>query len=274
MDIRKRAFDVRKNDVRVVIPETPSVKTQDLEAKDREFGKKYRSYLAITFVFLIAVFVLLGIFWVKSNESGETVEKNLKDQLMKDPVKSTGLANTQTSNSAQSQANSQTRQTVQSQSGVSEEASVAADTEDSSADETEETQEDDTQKFESSVLKVSFDYPIDALVSEGENLITLTQDGKSWKIRFYDNKNKKEFETWYKSHFDIETESDCSFTDPTVKVGSYTSKLVEAGSGDVECDGAGNYAMSSDKSRVVRVDLGKETAENANKILESFKFVD
>lgn len=270
MDIKRRTFEFKKNDTQITMPVAPDLKMH-------EFGKKYGPYLLTVFIFLIIVFIWIGISWVKSDSSGKTVEESLKNQLIKDPIKTTNLANTQTSSSSQNQTTAQARQAVQNQSNIASNASSSTDTEaeNSSASENEEdTEDDDTKKFESTVLKISFDYPNDVTVNEGSNLVTLTQNDKSWKIRFYDNKNKKEFEAWYKSHFDIETETDCSFADPTVKVGSYTSKLVKAASDDVECDGDGNYAINSDKSRVVKVEIGKESVENVNKILESFKFTE
>jgi len=35
-----------------------------------------------------------------------------------------------------------------------------------------------------------------------------------------------------------------------------------------------NYAVNSEKTKVAKIKIGGETAENANKILETFKFVD
>ena len=73
-------------------------------------------------------------------------------------------------------------------------------------------------------------------------------------------------------HFNIDDITKCSFTDGIIKVGAYTSNLVKPSSDSNKCDGDGNYAINTDKSKVVKIELGKETAENVNKILASFKF--
>jgi len=268
MDIKKRGSDIKKSSVEAAMP---IIKTQG-------FGKKYESYLVLVFVVSIVIFVFVLIKWVMSDSDAAEVKKNLEAELIKNPVNSKAITENK---AAASKSQAQSSQTVQSppvQAQTDAASKTETENESESADESDTTDEmekdEGTNKFESAELKINFDYPDSASISEGNKLITVTQDKVSWKIRFYDNKSKKDFSAWYISHFDIETESDCVFTDASIKVGSYDSKLAKPASDDVECEGEGNYAINSDKSRVVRIEIGKETKENVNKILESFKFIE
>lgn len=222
----------------------------------------------VVFVLLVIIFI---VFWAnleKQNSNSKSVEENLKAELLKNPVQSFS------SSSSQSTQNSQvTNNAVQTNTSQSEIANSDLNVNSENSDIGNTTPADNgTKKFESSTLNASFDYPKDAVVSEGANLITIAKNSISWKIKFYDNKNKKDFQTWYADHFNIKTATDCSFTDATIKIGSYTSNLVKASSDSVKCDGDGNYAINTDKSKVVKIETGKETADNINKILASFKF--
>lgn len=239
--------------------------------------KKYGSYFVIAFILLVVVFSYIGVHWVKNEDNTKTVEEKLNAELMKNPVNYLPLSNSQSSAASQNQS-AQAAQSTQNQTNAAMPSTSSKETDtkiDSSDEENSETLEgSDTKKFESANLKASFNYPEDVTVSESGNLIIITKIGISWKIRFYENKNKKDFQDWHMSHFDVKAESDCSFNEGTVKFGTYTSKSVKVGSDSAECNGEGNYAINEDNSRIARADLGKETVENANKILSSFKFIE
>jgi hypothetical protein len=270
MDIVKPKVDV----------DNPKVEVNKSEKVINKPKKDHRSYFVLAFVICIIVFVFLGWQWVKKDNDTKTIEDSFKAELLKNPVKTNmPLPSNQTSSQSASQtsASSQMAQNPPmdaTQPSQNSDATMPETQPQNIAPSTAPTESTENKKFESTKLKVSFDYPKEVTVSESDKLITLSKPGISWKIRFYDNNNKKEFQAWYTSHFDIKTEADCSFTDGTIKVGSYTSKLVKASSDSVKCDGDGNYAINADKSTVVKVELGKETAENSNKILTSFKFTE
>jgi hypothetical protein len=240
--------------------------------------KDHRSYFVLAFVLCIVLFVFFGWQLVKNDNDTKTIEDNLKAELLKNPVKTNiPSASDQTASQSASQASASSQMmqdSASSETRLNQDAATnLAGTEPQNiASSTASTESTENKKFESTKLKVSFDYPKDVSVAEGSNLITVSKDKISWKIRFYDNKNKKDFQAWYTDHFNIKTEADCTFTDATIKVGSYESKLVKPSSDTVKCDGDGSYATNTDKSKVFKVELGKETAENANKILTSFKF--
>lgn len=235
-------------------------------------GKKHFIY-AIIFIFCIVIFAWIITSWVRKDANSYSVEDKLKDELLKNPLKTNNLSQ----NSAQSQASASTasqtsqnkapvqnlQETESANSSISQEESPDAD-----------TKTEDINKFESTDLKASFEYPKDVTVSESDNFITVSKGDASWKMRFYDNKNKKEFNEWYLDHYEIKNSANCTFTDAIIKVGSHESKLVKSSSESNRCDGNGNFAISSNKSRIIKIEIGKETAENVNKILTSFKFLE
>lgn len=132
----------------------------------------------------------------------------------------------------------------------------------------------DTKTFTSDTLKISFDYPGDLNISKGINSLTITNGKISWKMKFYDDKKKEDIQTWFKDHYNTSNNPSCTFTDSVIKFDSLVSKLVKADSDTSKCDDGGSFAASSDNSRVVKVEQGKETTDNINKVLTSFKFLD
>jgi hypothetical protein len=247
--------------------------------KAGESKKDYSAYIVAAFALMIVIFVWTGWNWVKKDSNQKSVEDNLKEELFKNPVK-TNIPTGQTSSQTASQ-NTATNQaamnsTVASDQGGSEQSqseNITSDSIDSDSSKPAE-EKSETSKFESTKLKVSFDMPKEASVSESTNLITITNNNVPWSIKFYDNSKKKDFQAWYTDHFNIKDVAKCSFSDGTIKVGTYESKLVKPAAEAGKCNGDGNYATNGDKSKIVKVELGKETVENVNKILTSFKFTE
>jgi len=282
MDIIKPKMSINRPRMNIGKPkETISNTKIDSTKPEQDINKPKKdrsSYFVLAFV--VCIFIFSGWRWVMKDNDTKTVENNLKAELLKNPVKTnipSASDQTAAQSASQASASSQMAQNPSmdaTQPGQNPDAAMPETQPENITANTAPTESAENKKFESTKLKISFDYPKEVTVAESDKLITLTKPDISWKIRFYDNKNKKEFQSWYTSHFDIKTEADCIFSDGTVKVGSYTSKLVKASSDSVKCDGDGNYAINTDKSTVVKVELGKETAENANKILTSFKFIE
>lgn len=269
MDIIKPKMDTGNPRMDIGKPDTDS---KIGTIRDRSF------YFVLAFVTCIVIFVFLGWRWAMKDNSTKTLEDNFKAELLRNPVKiAIPSASNQESQSTQSSASSQMMQgsaSNEAQLNQDPATNLAGTQPQNIPPDTAETESTETKKFESTALKVNFDYPQDVSVSESGKIITITKADISWRIRFYDNKDKKDFQSWYTEHFDIKDVTKCTFTDATIKVGLYESKLVKPATGKDKCDGDGNYATSTDKSKVVKVELGKEMAENANKILTSFKFVE
>jgi len=133
---------------------------------------------------------------------------------------------------------------------------------------------EDVNNYKNDNLGISFDYSKEyAVAFDGNKTITISKGNVSWKIRFYDNKNKEDIQVWFGNKFDKGDNLDCSFADPEIKAGAYEGKLVKPVTDAGKCADAGNYAINSDKNKVIKISEGKETKENINKILESFKFL-
>jgi hypothetical protein len=279
MDINKPKMDIHKsmsmNKLRIDVNK-PEAGINKPAVNIGKLKKDHSLYFVLAFILCIVVFVFLGWRWVRKDNDTKTVEDNLKAELLKNPVKTTlpSASNQTASNQAAAQSAASSQMAQNSSASELPESTTATTEPQNSIDNKTTPESSSTKKFESTKLKVSFDYPEEISVSESDKLITITKPGISWKIKFYDNNNKKEFQSWYESHFDIKTIANCTFTDATIKVGSYDSKLVKPASDSVKCDGDGNYATSTDKSKVVKIEAGKETTENVNKILTSFKFTE
>jgi hypothetical protein len=117
-----------------------------------------------------------------------------------------------------------------------------------------------------------FKYPADAQVSYNDDIVRVTQGGNTWKMKNYANAEKVDLQTWYNAEYSEKERTNCTLGYSTLKVASYEIKYVYSESGALKCGKAGYFAISTDKKNVLRVELGEETAENANKILATFKF--
>lgn len=138
---------------------------------------------------------------------------------------------------------------------------------------TEEDSED-WQVYADEKGKFEFKYPTDAEVSFNGDLIRVTQKEKTWKLKLYSNNDKLDLQAWYDAEFSAKERLNCTLSDSTLKVASYEIKYVNPNSDLTVCEKAGYYAISTDKKSVIRIQLGEETVENANKILATFKFKD
>ncbi|MFA5961078.1 MAG: hypothetical protein WC848_00125 [Parcubacteria group bacterium] len=130
----------------------------------------------------------------------------------------------------------------------------------------------DWKVYEEAENIFEFKYPADAQVVPSGDLIRVSQNDKTWKFRVFDNKDKTDLQAWYNAEFSEKERTNCTMTDSTLKVASYEMKYVNPNSGTIACGKAGYFAISTDKKNVLRVELGEETVENANKILATFKF--
>ena len=131
-----------------------------------------------------------------------------------------------------------------------------------------------TKTFTEDKLGISFDYPSEYVVSEKNNQVAATKSKIAWKLKVYDNKDKKEIPDWFTGNYSDGNDAGCALGDPsTLKLGSYTTKTMKASSADAQCDDGGYFALNTDKSKIVRVILDKGTEDDANKILSTFKFL-
>lgn len=128
-----------------------------------------------------------------------------------------------------------------------------------------ETFKDEENNFE-------FKHPVDIRVISNGDVITLSKDAVTWKIRIYENKKNLDLSSWYTAYFSEKERKNCVLSDSSVKVGSYETKYANPNSDPTKCERDGYFATGSDKKTVLKISLDKETVENANKILATFKF--
>jgi hypothetical protein len=247
----------------------------DVEKGEGSYLRKIAKGLKEVFIakgliyFLIFVAIMVFFIWMWSGFFKDN-EPDFKKDFEKDFLPNNSVANTSSqSNSAALQASKTTQQVTNPTSSQNSQASQLTE----NNLKTEEKKEEN-KIFESKNLGFSLEYPEGVAITESGDIVTISKDSISWKIKSYNNKNKKDFQAWYTDHFNIKDSAKCLFVDGSVKVGIYGSKQVKPSSADNKCEGDGDYATNPDKSRVVKVELGKETEENVNKILINFKFID
>jgi hypothetical protein len=121
-------------------------------------------------------------------------------------------------------------------------------------------------------------YPEAYTVTESGNIINFSKGSVEWKIKIYDNKNKKDVQGWFADYFDTDKNNACTFSDSDIKVTTFESKknaLNSSGTtSDSKCEDVGVFATNPEKTKIVRIIASKADAEKEmiNKILATFKF--
>lgn len=226
-------------------------------------------------LFVVTLVILIGgfAFWFArmakyESQNNSILEEKIRAANEKDRSAQSLL---ESQKQAQTQAQAQAQSQPQTQDAVSPENSPINDPADSVPEENPEENKE-KKEFTSEALKISLKYDADEnlKISEETNLLTVSKEGKKWKIRFYEDKKKQDFESWYNDHYGNKDNPGCVYNEGAIKSGDYESKSVVSGS--EKCEDGGNFIISADKSRKIKIYKEKETEENINKILEGFKF--
>jgi len=90
----------------------------------------------------------------------------------------------------------------------------------------------------------------------------------------YENNNKYDLKTWFDNYFDKLANKDCQELVSNISIGVYRSKLFSAPSMEDDCLDGGYYAISNDKSKVIKAMLGQDPGQNFTEILAAFKFTE
>ena len=240
-----------------------------------------------TSIFLVVGFLAGGmifgfVFWHAQSGSGD----ELRESLEKAKIASATPAVVAGANAQATQAGGATAagaQATQASAGVSPENAQNPMQPDSVAPEAktlpnnaeEEKPKDETadwETFKDEKNNFEFKHPTDLSVVLSGDIITLSKDAVTWKIRVYENKKNLELSSWYTAYFSEKERKNCVLSDSSVKVGSYETKYANPNSDPTKCERDGYFATSSDKKIVLKISLDKETVENANKILATLKF--
>ncbi|MFZ2188628.1 MAG: hypothetical protein WAV73_03660 [Candidatus Moraniibacteriota bacterium] len=241
------------------------------------------SSILLVGAFCLVALIFGNVFWQMfahgNNEAFEKIKKETDANLAKKQI----AAATSPASGAPSALGASTNTVPENNSSESGAAqSLPQKDADPQAAESEETPDSTTEKpkddtedwktYTDEKNKFEFKYPSDAQIVHGGDLVRVSQNDKTWKLRAYSDKDKLDLQSWYNKEFSEKERKNCTLTESTLKVGSYETKYVNPNSGQTECEKPGYYSISSTKERVVRVELGDETMDNVNKILKTFIF--
>lgn len=229
--------------------------------------------------FSIALFLMIAIFaaiigWYEFKNGDNSLEKILsksnatteKATRLETEAKAANAAK-----AAQAQA-AQQKQTVPAETTPVETENL--NTGATNPAETADSENGEKEAYKNEKEGVSFDHTSDYKITESSGQIVATKADVMWRMKVYDNKDKKEIQEWFDAYFSGKDVAGCSASDPaTLKIGTLATKLMKAAETDGKCEGVGYYALNSDKTKVVRVRLDKADETEANKILSSFKFL-
>jgi len=230
-----------------------------------------------TSIFLVVGFLAGGmifgfVFWHAQNGAGD----ELRESLEKAKVASTAPATVAGANTQATQSGGATAAGAQNAAQPTAGASATApesQTESKSAEEEKPKDETaDWETFKDEKNNFEFKHPTDLTVISSGDIITLSKEATSWKIRLYANKKNLDLSSWYTAYFSEKERQNCVLSDSSVKVGSYETKYANPNTDPTKCERDGYFATGGDKKIVLKINLDKETVENANKILATFKF--
>ena len=239
--------------------------TENVEEK---VSKKTRTLFSIALFFLIAIFVAVIGWYEFWNNDANDLQKKLSQNAATASKADTLAAQAKTSAASTATAPKTAQNPAIQNSPVTtptntENTDVGATAADSGS----------TSTYKNDKEGISFDYSSEYKIEENNGQIVASKTDTMWRMKIYDNKDKKEIKEWFDAYFPKDN-ADCALSDPaTLKIGSLATKQMKSSATDGKCDGVGFYASNSDKSKVVRIRLDKADETEANKILSTFKFV-
>jgi hypothetical protein len=231
-------------------------------------------------IFIISIIFLISIFgwgiWKEINSGGNDFQKELENSIAKNYLMpgSGSPVSSQTNSAPNPPKPSASPDRGNSANELNPESSSAETSEDEVVSGDLEDKTKDWKVFKEEKDGFEFKYPSSTDVADNGDSVVISQDGKPWRIKIYNDKKKEELEAWFNSYFDEKERKGCAFTESDIQVGTYVTKQLKPGSDPEICQQDGYYAANSEKTKVVKIRIGKETVENVNNILATFKFID
>lgn len=242
---------------------------------------------------LALVFLIGGFAYFMASEEKTTLQQSSPENILAAvPVPSGASATAATSPMAANQPAAESlsaQPQVEAQAPVSSPMPTSSTTHDSSSQNDPAPVNDSSltpdtsswQDWKSAPFGAEMKYPPGYSASEDSRDVTFTKDAVTWKIRFYSNKDKSSFETWYTGYFPAKDNNACNFAAGTLKVGTLSIDKVTLNSAATmtagsfpKCDAAGDYAIGTDLSQVARVYTDKASSDmtTVNQMLGTFQF--
>jgi len=226
----------------------------------------------VQIIFLFSFFAIIGFFawiWVSYIDKGEATD--FKKEAGTDFVTEKDLLG---NNSTDSSINSNLAQNQETNTPVSMTPEQLEEYKQYLASkQAQEINLSEPKIFTGQNNSFSVSLPEGASASESLDVITISQNGKTWKIKFFSNNNKKSLSDWLIGKYDGAENNGCMVESSTIKIASYETKLLKSGSSSKKCEAGGSYAISSDSARIIKIEKNQETEDNINAILSSFKFL-
>jgi hypothetical protein len=256
-----------------IIPRDLSEAYISEEKKEKPKRKNGPLFFSIALFLMIAIFVVL-IGWYEFKNNDNSLEKLLsknngateKTAKLETDAKTSDANAVAAAKAAAAKAAQQKQADLADAESINTGATNPVETTDS-ADEEKETYKNEKEG-------ISFDYAKEYKIEENNGQIVAKKSDAMWRMKIYDNKDKKEIQGWFDGYFSGKDNEDCVLSDPSaLKIGTLATKLSKAGTDSGKCEGVGYYALNSDKTKTVRVRLDKADEAEANKILSTFKFL-
>jgi hypothetical protein len=233
--------------------------------------------IAMLVIFLTASAVFFSIFWKMESGSGDELQKNLEKNNVATPNTSTVQSTKSAINSSNNNANNTTATPSTEQANGQESPASSSGTANSVAsDANSSVAQDNTadwKAYKDTNNNFEFKYPSDASVSSDGNIIKVTQGDVFWRMRFYGDASGLDLQNWYLNYFSDKERRNCTLSDTTtIKVGTYETKYANPNFGNALCLRDGYFSIDESKKNIVRIFPDKETTDNMNKVLATFKF--
>jgi hypothetical protein len=241
----------------------------------------------ISIALVIGFFVVGGIFgsvfWHVDNGAGEDLKKSLEKNKLNSPAAVEGASTVSKSTAAPADATVASAAKVLSEkvaepvTPAEPEAKSAASNETKTPPTTPTTPPatDETTNwkvYKDEKNKFEFKYPSEATVSSNGDGITISRGDIAWKIRVYKDDKNLDLQSWYIDYFSEKERKNCVLSSSTLKVANYETEYVNPNSGLLVCERDGYFSIDGNRKTVLKINLDKESVENVNKILATFKF--
>jgi len=271
-----------RQNIPAVHPATPISKNEPVrqnqsynDAIIKEKSTKRIRLASSVALFLMVIGFAVAIGWYEFKNNDNNLEKLLSKNTPTDKAESLDVKTSATnSDSAAPAKTAQAQQAAAQQNQTLPADSENLNTGVTNPDAASDSASGEKKTYKSDAEGISFDYPAEYKIEENNGQIVANKNDTMWRMKIYDNKDKQEIKEWVNSYFSGKDVSDCNESDSTtLKIGVLTTKIMKDGDASGKCEGAGYYALNSDKSKIARVRLDKADETEANKILSTFKFI-